>query len=127
MKADQVFETVIYAANLTEVERFYKDVLGLEVLRSNTLMLAFRCRQGVLLIFDPEQSSQPGRSLPSHGAEGPSHLAFAVKKDELTSWRKHLKDQGVEIEHEENWDVGQSIYFRDPAGNSLELATPDVW
>ena len=32
------------------------------------------------------------------------------------------------IESEVNWDRGgTSIYFRDPEGHSVELATPGVW
>jgi hypothetical protein len=34
----------------------------------------------------------------------------------------------VAIEHEATWPRGgRSFYFRDPAGNSLELATPRIW
>ena len=32
------------------------------------------------------------------------------------------------IEQEVDWPRGgRSFYFRDPAGNSLELATPRIW
>ena len=34
----------------------------------------------------------------------------------------------VAIEHEEAWERGgHSLYFRDPAGNSVELITPGLW
>ena len=67
--------------------RFYRDALGLEVLDRSELLVAFRCGVGVLLIFDPERSGAPGRSVPSHGSTGPGHLAFAAQEDELNSWR----------------------------------------
>jgi catechol 2,3-dioxygenase-like lactoylglutathione lyase family enzyme len=39
-----------------------------------------------------------------------------------------MVQHGVEIEAEVTWPSGgQSIYFRDPAGNSVELATPQTW
>ncbi len=45
-----------------------------------------------------------------------------------TSWKRHLESQGVEIEKDMLWPNGaRSIYFRDPAGNCLELASPLVW
>jgi catechol 2,3-dioxygenase-like lactoylglutathione lyase family enzyme len=43
-------------------------------------------------------------------------------------WRERLEAHGVAIESVARWPRGgRSIYFRDPAGNSLELATPDLW
>jgi catechol 2,3-dioxygenase-like lactoylglutathione lyase family enzyme len=34
----------------------------------------------------------------------------------------------VEIEHEHDWsDDRRSFYFRDPAGNLLEVANADIW
>ena len=39
-----------------------------------------------------------------------------------------LAEQRVAIEREVDWPGGGfSLYFRDPAGNSLELATPRLW
>ncbi len=41
---------------------------------------------------------------------------------------EHLVAQGIVIEAEVEWPPGgKSIYFRDPAGNSVELVTPGVW
>jgi catechol 2,3-dioxygenase-like lactoylglutathione lyase family enzyme len=55
-------------------------------------------------------------------------VAFACRNDEIDAWRKHLQSRGVAIEHEQIWPGGaRSIYFRDPAGNSVELASPVIW
>ncbi len=92
------------------------------------MALAFRCAGGVLLIFDPAKASLPGRDVPSHGARGPGHLAFAATAGELDGWRAQLEAHDVAIEMEVNWEQGgTSIYFRDPAGNSIELAPPTLW
>jgi catechol 2,3-dioxygenase-like lactoylglutathione lyase family enzyme len=49
-------------------------------------------------------------------------LAFCVAKSEVEAWRRHLDAAGVKVESEVSWPNGaHSIYFRDPAGNSLEL------
>jgi catechol 2,3-dioxygenase-like lactoylglutathione lyase family enzyme len=128
LKARSIFETVLYADDLVVAERFYSEVLGLEVIQRNDLFITFRCGDGVLLIFDPRKSSQPGRTVPIHGTKGPGHIAFATRPVELDAWRKQLKKLDVEIEAEVEWKAGgQSIYFRDPAGNSLELAPPTLW
>jgi catechol 2,3-dioxygenase-like lactoylglutathione lyase family enzyme len=46
----------------------------------------------------------------------------------MDAWRDHLAARGVDIEAEVQWPRGgHSLYFRDPAGNSLELASPRIW
>ncbi|MCB1424836.1 MAG: glyoxalase/bleomycin resistance/extradiol dioxygenase family protein, partial [Notoacmeibacter sp.] len=43
-------------------------------------------------------------------------------------WRAHLQDHGIGIEADFRWPNGaRSIYFRDPAGNSIEFAEPSIW
>ena len=54
--------------------------------------------------------------------------AEATARGELEAWRGHLGVAEVEIEHEQEWPSGgRSIYFRDPAGNSIELITRGSW
>jgi catechol 2,3-dioxygenase-like lactoylglutathione lyase family enzyme len=83
---------------------------------------------GVLLIFDPARASAPGRAVPSHGADGAGHIAFSVEPGELDGFAELLRDRGIEIERDIEWDRGgKSIYFRDPAGNSVELVEGELW
>ena len=124
MKAHQIFETVLYAKDCAAMMRFYADVLGLEKIEGSAL----RCGNSVLLIFDPEVTHRTDRGVPTHGTQGPGHVAFATPVADLESWREHLRAHGVAIEREVDWDEGgRSIYFRDPAGNSVELAPPTIW
>jgi catechol-2,3-dioxygenase len=128
MRARRVFETVLYARDLVAVEQFYRDVFGLEVLGRGAVAAVFRCGDGVLLIFNPDVAQRTDRGVPSHGTEGPGHLAFAMPMDELDSWREHFRAHNVQIEMEVAWpEGGCSIYVRDPAGNSVELAPPTIW
>ncbi len=127
-----VLETALYAPDLGAAERFYAGVLGLPVIgREEGRHVFFRCGAGVFLVFDPETTSAPSRTavpFPLHGARGPGHMAFAVREAELPGWRDRLAAAGVPIEQEIAWPGGgHSIYFRDPAGNSIELATPALW
>jgi catechol 2,3-dioxygenase-like lactoylglutathione lyase family enzyme len=128
MRAREILETALYVDDLEAAERFYTSVLGLRMVgRVAERHVFFRCGARVLLLFRPE-STAAGGSVPGHGAHGPGHVAFAVVEAELEDWRAHLSERGVAIEMEYAWPRGgHSIYFRDPAGNSLELATPSVW
>jgi len=128
MQPSKIFETVVYAEDLAAAERFYHEALGLEVLERSNLTVVFRCGGGVLLIFDPRKSAAPDRDVPSHGTTAVGHIAFAAKPEDLDAWREQLRQAGVPIEREVDWDEGgHSIYFRDPAGNVVELAPPTIW
>jgi len=128
MQPSKIFETVLYAEDLAAAERFYHEALGLEVLERSNLTVVFRCGGGVLLIFDPRKSAAPNRDVPSHGTTAIGHIAFAAKPEDLDAWREQLRQAGVPIEREVDWDEGgHSIYFRDPAGNVVELAPPTIW
>ncbi|MEP6936604.1 MAG: VOC family protein [Chthoniobacterales bacterium] len=124
----RIFESVLYADNLAAAKRFYRDVLGLEVITGSDLVVSFRCAGGVLLIFNPELSSPSGREVPSHGRAGAGHLAFAATAAELGEWKSRLVAAGIPIEAEIDWEQrGRSIYIRDPAGNSVEFAPLTLW
>jgi catechol-2,3-dioxygenase len=129
MKADRIFETSLYGDDLDVLQEFYTRVLGLEVLqRFDESGVSLRCGAGVLLLFDAEKTATLEREVPAHGARGEGHIAFAVPGSELDAWRTHLARHRVPIETEVAWaSGGRSIYFRDPAGNSVELAPPTLW
>ena len=127
-KLTSIYETVLYADDLGAAERFYGEVLGMDVVQRSELFVTLRCGEGLLLVFNPDKSSESGRSVPTHGAKGPGHIAFAVQQGDLDSWREHLRKHGVKTEDEVEWKGGGvSIYFRDPANNSVELAPPTLW
>ena len=124
-----VYETVLYAEDVTSMTAFYANVLGFAVLDgSDDTGAGFRLPSGaVLLIFDPRRSSLPGRAVPSHGARGAGHVALRVDAAEIPAWRDWFEDLGVKIETDACDDVTCQLYVRDPAGNSLELAAGDLW
>ncbi len=124
-----IVETGIYVDDLERAEAFYGDVLGLPLLSRETgrhVFFRVGTRQ-VLLVFRAEATRQGG-PLPPHGAAGPGHFAFGVPAGSLSAWRQRLAEHGVAIEKELTWPRGgTSLYFRDPAGNSVEILTPGVW
>ena len=133
-KIDGVLETCLYCEDLQAAEWFYRDVLGLELhSRQEGRHVFFRCGDGMLLIFNPSATSGKtvsieGAKIPAHGSRGPGHAAFRVEESTLDGWRHWLTAAGVVIESEVPWpDGGRSLYFRDPGGNSLEVAASRIW
>ena len=129
MHPTRILETALYADDLDAAEAFYTTVLGLEAhSRIPGRHVFFRCGDAMLLVFNPEATAHATGAVPPHGARGPGHVAFAVDDESLASWREQLHAHNVSIEAETPWpNGGRSLYFRDPAGNSVELATPAIW
>ena len=138
----RLLETALYVEDLSAVSRFYCEVLGFEVLRgaapdgpgpNEPVFMALAVPGGtVLLLFQTGRFTSPtqlpGGTIPPHDGRGQLHLAFAVDAAQLSAWRARLAEAGVPIEGEVRWARGgASLYFRDPAGNLVELATPGLW
>ena len=130
----RVLETALYADDLRAADHFYRTVLGLErIAFVEGRHVFYRCGESVVLIFDPASTATVpttvnGAPVPMHGASGAGHMALAVSNATLPAWRAHLEANGVAIESEVTWPRGgRSIYVRDPAGNSVELASPLLW
>ena len=129
-----ILETAVYVDDLGRAKRFYEDVMGLKPMFSDRRLTAYDVAgQNVLLVFKRGASLQPapmpgGGTIPGHDGAGPLHVAFAVAADQLDGWEERLKANGVEIEGRTDWPRGgKSIYFRDPDGHLIELATPGLW
>lgn len=129
MHANEILETCLYVDDLKRAEAFYVRDLGLEFFsRQEDRHVFLKCGNRMLLIFDPTASSETEGEIPPHGACGPGHVCFAVPEAQLDDWQNHLQERDIDIEQIFDWPGGgRSIYFRDPAGNSLELATPRIW
>ena len=123
-----ILETSLYADDLDQAESFYESVLALNVFAKEPgRHLFFKFGDQMLLLFNPARTIEESEAVP-HGARGPGHVAFAVPMSKMDGWKKQLKENGVEIEKDMVWpNGGRSLYFRDPAGNCLELASPLVW
>lgn len=134
MTPSAILESALYVTDLAAAEKFYTDVLGLDLLgKVDGRHLFFRCGDGVLLVFNAEATKVPPApdaklKVPPHGTVGDGHLCFAASADEIVRWRAHLERKKIAIESEFEWPQGgRSIYIRDPSGNSIEFAEPRIW
>jgi catechol 2,3-dioxygenase-like lactoylglutathione lyase family enzyme len=124
---DGLLETALYVDDPGRSAEFYRAVFGFEVIDTGDRLVAMGVTgRKVLLLFKKGASADLPRT--PHDGAGRLHLAFAVPAAELGAWEEWLGRHGVAVEDRRTWDRGgTSLYFRDPDGHLLEVATPGVW
>ncbi len=128
-----ILETALYVDDLDRAKAFYRDVIGLPVLLEGPRLVALDASEGTVLLLFRSGASRNGVRfatgfIPPHDGAGPMHMAFAITAESLPAWEAHLEAHGVAIDGRMTWELGgRSIYFRDPDGHSIELATPGTW
>jgi catechol 2,3-dioxygenase-like lactoylglutathione lyase family enzyme len=133
-RVSQVLETSLYVDDLDRSRAFYERIFGFTAIFHDDRMCAMEVPgEQVLLLFRHGMTDSPapgpsGGSIPPHHGRGALHLAFAIPFGELAAWEEHLKASDVAVESRLGWPRGgTSLYFRDPDGHSLEVATPGLW
>ncbi len=122
-----IIEAALYVDDVARAVRFYEDVLGLETIDTDERLTAMGVggRQ-VLLVC--KRGASAHLSEAAHDGRGQQHIAFSVHEADLDAWETRLRDRGIAIERDRRWSRGgRSLYFRDPDGHILELASPGVW
>jgi catechol 2,3-dioxygenase-like lactoylglutathione lyase family enzyme len=128
-----VVETALYFDDLAAGTAFYRDVLRLRVMSAGERLVAMDAGGGTVLLLFHRGATRggvrwPGGWIPPHDGSGPLHLALGVAREDLDAWAGWLGRHGVEIESDVHWERGgRSLYFRDPAGHSVELVSPGTW
>jgi catechol 2,3-dioxygenase-like lactoylglutathione lyase family enzyme len=133
---DRVLEIALYVEDMGRAVEFYRRVFRFAVLAKSAepdRLTALDVGKTQVLLLSKKGASveavaTPGGKIPPCDGGGNSHLAFPIETNELKDWKEWLAENDVVIESTVRWDRGgQSLYFRDPDGNLLELATPGVW
>jgi catechol-2,3-dioxygenase len=109
-------ELTLETRDLAECERFYADVLGLELVSRDEdrvwLAVGEHVRLGLWTPGTKEFGDRGGRHV---------HFAFSASARRLDALAEHLTEAGVEVRGPVEHPGGdRSIYFQDPAGNMLE-------
>lgn len=108
---------------------FYSKLLGLRLIKQtvnfddpSSYHLYFADEEhgpGVLTFFE-----WPGAARGAYGIGGTHHLAFETQDhDTLLQWKRWLTDSGVPVTGPYNRVYFESIYFTDPDGLIIEIAT----
>ena len=133
MKVTGILETALHVAYPARSAEFYRRLFGFDVLLESERLVALSVAgRNVLLLFQEGATSEPlviaGGVIPPHGGSGHLHLAFAIVAEDVEPWTQRLGSAGVAVESVVNWpEGGRSLYFRDPDGHLVELATPNIW
>ncbi|HSA57110.1 MAG TPA: VOC family protein [Gemmatimonadaceae bacterium] len=133
LKPKRILELALYCDDLARTAAFYGRLLGSDPMVESGRLVAFDAGGGtVLLLFDRGASRQavatPRGTVPAHDGSGPVHLALAIDVSEVGAWERQLAEWGIAIESRVAWERGGvSLYFRDPDGRSVELATQGTW
>lgn len=128
-----VSETALYVKDVERAARFYEEVLKFRRLAGDDRFCGLRIASGqVLIVFRKAGSvapiTKPGGVIPGHDGDGQLHLAFSIPPADVAGWESHLRAKGITIESILDWGGGlTSLYFRDPDGHLIELATPGLW
>ncbi|MEP6706877.1 MAG: VOC family protein [Pyrinomonadaceae bacterium] len=110
-----IYEVAIRVKDLARAEKFYREVLELEVgirdERRNWLFLRAGGNAGMIVLQEDK------------GEWPTQHFAFTVHEADIERAAEMLKQKGIAVSdpvvHE--WMQATSLYFDDPDGHALEL------
>lgn len=123
-----ILETCLYVNDLLEAENFYCGLLGFEVYsRRPPRHIFLKAGNGMLLLFNPEESLKPG-SLPVHGTRPGGHICFEMAQERLDFWEARFELAGFAVTRYD-WGApkGESLMVYDPSGNLVEMASRALW
>ena len=118
-------EVSIQVRDLNAMQKFYEEVVGLEVLRRDESFVFFKIAEGYgghsqnLALFEASNTLNPQESTLHH-------IALNVALEDFESEKTRLEGLGLKIHatvHE--WLHVRSLYFYDPEGNHLEFVAYD--
>lgn len=118
-------------SDLERAERFYRDVLGFELMQRYGRDAAFLSAGGYHHHIGLNVWESRNGSPPPPGTTGLYHFAILYpNRRELARAVKRLLDHGVPIDGASDHGVSEAIYLHDPDGNGIELYAdrdPSQW
>ena len=130
-------EIALRVNDLGSMEKFYGEVIGLEVYKRFLTAVFFRIADGykghpqALILFDRKEKSlgpQIHQSTPNGVSQERStfdHLAFDIDLEDYESELNRLEQLGLSVKTK-TYDWGwRSLYIKDPEGNTVEFVCFD--
>ena len=123
-------EIALRVTDLDAMQRFYQEVVGLEVMRRADSAVFFRIADGygghtqVLALFD--RSDQSGYRGLDRERTTVDHIAFEIDRADYEAERARIEGLGVRVTTAEHpWVHWRSLYVTDPEGNEVEWVCYD--
>jgi catechol-2,3-dioxygenase len=123
-------EVALRVTDLDRMQAFYRDVIGLELMRRFERVVFFRLAEGfgghiqILALFD--RATDPGYSGLNPATTTVDHLAFEIELADFERERQRLVALGLAVTTAEHgWVHWRSLYVDDPEGNMVELVCYD--
>jgi catechol 2,3-dioxygenase len=109
-------------SDLDRAVRFYRDVLGFEVMQRWGTQAAFLSAGGYHHHVGLNTWESLGGRAPAPGTTGLYHVAFLYpSRAALAVAYRRLLDHGVPLDGAADHGVSEALYLRDPDGNGIEL------
>jgi catechol 2,3-dioxygenase len=116
-RISRVGHIVLYVSDVEAAVPFYRDVLGMELVRraGNNAFMSFGTQHHDIGLFQVKGEA-------SRGNLGLSHAALVIEGGmaELEEFHQRLVAHGLEVRLTDH-GMTKSMYFRDPDGNRLEI------
>ena len=128
-------EVSIRVRNLDAMQKFYEEVVGLEVLRRDEGFVFFKIAEGygghsqnlALFAADNMDFLEPKSKELSPEKSTLHHIALNIALEDYKTEQMRLEGRGIKVvatEHE--WLHVRSLYFADPEENLLEFVCYDA-
>jgi glyoxylase I family protein len=128
LKVKGLDHIVLRVRDMERMERFYVDVLGLEVERRQDRIGLVQLRAGAQLIDLVDVAGMlgaQGGAAPAREGRNLDHFCLNLEDFDLAAVIAHLQAHGVTVgESGRRYGAGGfgvSVYLTDPEGNGLEL------
>ena len=132
-------EIAIRCADVGEMFRFYRDILGLKVLSGDSssdivffeLGEGYRGHTSVLALFArdagrPEVHPQSVEAPVTGARSSLHHIALSVDFEAQEAARVWFEENGMEAHFQEfDWIGWRGVFVQDPEGNTVELVARD--
>ena len=127
-------EVSIRVKDLDAMQKFYEEVVGLEVLRRDESFVFFKIAEGYgghtqnLALFEASNTMFLDNKAEQLNSQESTlhHIALNIALEDFESERMRLEGLGLKVNatvHE--WLHVRSLYFYDPEGNHLEFVAYD--
>ena len=126
MKLDGVHHIGVNVTNLDKAESFYTDVLGFKVInRYQEEIRHSMLETGATKIHLFESTNMDfGKAINRLSEDGYAHVAFGTSRKLFPQVMEELKKHNISFRGPLILGEGESVHFKDPDGNHLEIRCP---